>query len=85
MMDNPESRKIVEAIVGLGRSMGLTTVAEGIEREDQRAAVSKLGCKIGQGYIFAKAMPADQVLGFMSALDQAAKAPAHEKRLAIVS
>ena len=54
-------------------------------REDQRAAVSKLGCKIGQGYIFAKAMPADQVLGFMSALDQAAKAPAHEKRLAIVS
>jgi predicted signal transduction protein with EAL and GGDEF domain len=85
MMDNPESRKIVEAIVGLGRSMGLTTVAEGIEREDQRAAMLKLGCKIGQGYIFAKAMPADQVLGFMAALKQAANAPASEQRLSIAS
>jgi len=47
--------------------------------------VSKLGCKIGQGYIFAKAMPDDQVLGFMSAFNQAANAPSHEKRLAIVS
>jgi predicted signal transduction protein with EAL and GGDEF domain len=85
MMDNPESRKIVEAIVGLGRSMGLTTVAEGIEREDQRAAMLRLGCKIGQGYIFAKAMPADQVLGFMGSLKQSPKAPSSEKRLAIAS
>jgi EAL domain-containing protein (putative c-di-GMP-specific phosphodiesterase class I) len=65
--------------------MGLTTVAEGIEREDQRAAMLKLGCKIGQGYIFAKAMPADQVLGFMAALKQDAKATPNEQRLSIAS
>jgi diguanylate cyclase (GGDEF)-like protein len=65
MMHDPESRKIVEAIVGLGRSMGLTTVAEGIESEEQADAMRGLGCRIGQGYVFAKALPAEQVPDFM--------------------
>jgi diguanylate cyclase (GGDEF)-like protein len=67
MMNNPESHKIVEAIVGLGRSMGLTTVAEGIESEEQAEAMRGLGCRIGQGYIFAKALPAERVPDFMRA------------------
>jgi predicted signal transduction protein with EAL and GGDEF domain len=72
MNDNPESRKIVEAIIGLGRSMGLTTIAEGIELEKQRAELKALGCKIGQGYLFAKAMPAEQVASFLRAQTGAA-------------
>ena len=72
MTENPESRKIVEAIVGLGRSMGLTTVAEGVELEQQRATLRELGCKIGQGYLFAKAMPAEQVESFVRARKSAA-------------
>ena len=75
MTDNPESRKIVEAIVGLGRSMGLTTVAEGIEGETQRAILEDLGCKIGQGYLFAKAMPAEQVPAFIRAQANGEKKP----------
>ena len=72
MTADPESRKIVEAIVGLGRSMGLTTVAEGIEGEEQRAILEDIGCKIGQGYLFAKAMPAGQVMNFIRAQNNAA-------------
>ena len=67
MKDNPESRKIVEAIVGLGRSMGLATVAEGVETEEQRVVLRHIGCKIGQGYLFAKPMPAEQAASFMRA------------------
>ena len=85
MIDNPESRKIVEAIIGLGRSMGLTTVAEGIEREDQLAAVRGLGCKIGQGFIFAKALPAEQVPGYMRLQRPTITASPGLERLAIAS
>ena len=74
MTENPESRKIVEAIVGLGRSMGLTTVAEGVELEDQCAALRDLGCKIGQGYLFAKAMPAEQAADFIRSRKTSASA-----------
>ena len=81
MLGNPESRMIVEAIVGLGRSMGLTTVAEGVESVEQRDALSRLGCKIGQGYVFAQALPAEKVPAFMRAQRQAAETP----RLALAS
>ena len=77
MTENPESRKIVEAIIGLGRSMGLTTVAEGVELEKQRMTLRELGCKIGQGYLFAKAMPAEQAEGFNRDRANAIRARAH--------
>jgi predicted signal transduction protein with EAL and GGDEF domain len=72
MNENPESRKIVEAIIGLGRSLGLATVAEGIEVERQRTSLERLGCKTGQGYLFAKAMPAAQVANFIRSQSEAA-------------
>jgi len=81
MMRNPESRMIVEAIVGLGRSMGLTTVAEGIESAEQRDALRRLGCRIGQGYVFAEALPAEKAPAFMRAQRRAVAAP----RLALAS
>ena len=65
MATNQESRKIVEAIIGLGRSMGLLTVAEGIEGESDRQLLQKLGCATGQGYLFAKPMPPHQVAEFI--------------------
>jgi diguanylate cyclase (GGDEF)-like protein len=66
MSANPESRKIVEAIIGLGRSMGLLTVAEGIEAEGDRLMLEKFGCATGQGYLFAKPMPARDVMAFIA-------------------
>ena len=55
-----ESLKIVAAMIGLGKSLDMTTTAEGIEDAEQWSRLSKLGCDIGQGYLFGKAMTADQ-------------------------
>ena len=85
MIDNHDSRKIVEAIIGLGRSMGLTTVAEGIEREDQLAAVRALGCKIGQGFIFAEALPAEHAANYLRSQGRLAIAASSGGRPALAS
>ncbi len=53
--------RLVEAIVTLAASLDLRTVAEGIEREDQRDRLRELGCNIGQGYLFARPVMAADV------------------------
>lgn len=57
---SPESRKIVAAIVGLSRSLGLPTTAEGIELPAHAEFLLSLGCAEGQGYLYAKPLPADR-------------------------
>ena len=49
---------LVEAIVDLGRALGLSLVAEGIENEDQLAELRRLGVREGQGFRFARPLPA---------------------------
>jgi EAL domain-containing protein (putative c-di-GMP-specific phosphodiesterase class I) len=49
---------LVEGIIGIARSLGLLVVAEGIEREEQRVLLSTMGADHGQGYLFARPMPA---------------------------
>jgi diguanylate cyclase (GGDEF)-like protein len=53
-----DSRKIVDAIVGLGHSLGLVTVAEGVEDVDSADRLALLGCQLGQGFWFGRPMPA---------------------------
>ena len=45
---------LARAIVELGKALGLDVVAEGIERADQAARLRQLGCRLGQGYLFAR-------------------------------
>jgi EAL domain-containing protein (putative c-di-GMP-specific phosphodiesterase class I) len=47
-------RALVAAIVTLARSLGVPAVAEGIERAEQYAWLSEIGCDLGQGYLFAR-------------------------------
>jgi diguanylate cyclase (GGDEF)-like protein len=56
-----ESDTIVRAILGLAKGFGLATTAEGIEDADQLASLKISGCLEGQGYLFGKAIPANQV------------------------
>jgi PAS domain S-box-containing protein len=49
-----ESRKIVTAILGLGHSLGLRTVAEGIETQEEADLVMALGGELGQGWVFGR-------------------------------
>ena len=58
MASNTESRKIVAAVVGLGHSLGMITVAEGVEEPETAALLRDLGCDIGQGWLFGRPGPA---------------------------
>ena len=50
--------QIVKTILELARVLGMDVVAEGIETEEQRALLEKLGCRYGQGYLFSKPVDA---------------------------
>ncbi len=55
-----ESAKIVDAVLGLARSLGLPVVAEGIEDGAVMAHLVERGCEYGQGYLFSKAVGAEE-------------------------
>ncbi|WP_158749072.1 EAL domain-containing protein [Acidobacterium sp. S8] len=61
MTDRRESRKIVSAVVGLGQSLGLATIAEGVETEEQAEMLLLLGCEMGQGWLFGKPIAAERL------------------------
>ncbi|WP_197507022.1 EAL domain-containing protein [Mitsuaria sp. 7] len=55
-----ESREIVRTIVGLADALGKQTLAEGVEEEAQAALLEELGVQVAQGWLFAKALPAEE-------------------------
>lgn len=55
--DDGQSEAIIRAIIGLGQSLGKQVVAEGVETEEQRRKLADMGCKLGQGYLFARPAP----------------------------
>jgi diguanylate cyclase (GGDEF)-like protein/PAS domain S-box-containing protein len=61
MIERAESEAIIRSIVGLAHNLGLRTIAEGIERADQREAVSALRCAYGQGYYFSRPLPRAEI------------------------
>jgi diguanylate cyclase (GGDEF)-like protein len=60
-IDKPQSAKIVDAIIGLSRSLGVDTVAEGVETELQASTLHRMGCRHAQGYLFGRPMPAREL------------------------
>jgi EAL domain-containing protein (putative c-di-GMP-specific phosphodiesterase class I)/CheY-like chemotaxis protein len=62
---DPAARTLVESIIAIARRLGLRTVAEGIETEAQHEILLGLNCDMGQGYLFAKPMPAAEWLQWM--------------------
>ncbi len=66
--DNLKQRAIVRAITSLGQSLGVCTLAEGIESADQLARLQEDGCSSVQGYLFGKPVPADQLREIISRL-----------------
>ncbi len=61
LRDRPESAKIVDAIIGLSRSLGVDTVAEGVETEEQAQMLRRLGCTSGQGWLFGRPVRAQDL------------------------
>ncbi len=56
-----ESRAVVDAIMGLGKALNLTIVAEGIETEVDRLYMEQAGCRYAQGYLFGRPEPAHRI------------------------
>jgi len=61
---------IARAVINLGRALGIDIVAEGVETSDQAVFLSHNGCTNMQGFLFAQAMPADDVEAFVAGLDR---------------
>lgn len=59
---DPDDTSIVKALIGLGQSLGIQTIAEGIETTEQKDFVCRHGCDIAQGFLFGRAIQADRVL-----------------------
>lgn len=63
--ERPSNAKLVQAMVGLGRNLGVPTVAEGVETEDEAAFLRQIGCPLAQGFLFCEPMPEAELAGFL--------------------
>jgi PAS domain S-box-containing protein len=70
-----ESRKIAAAVVGLGNSLNLTTVAEGIETQAIADMLLWLGCDVGQGWLYGRPVPPERLADSLA--EHIAPAPSH--------
>jgi diguanylate cyclase (GGDEF)-like protein/PAS domain S-box-containing protein len=65
LASSDRQRALVAGIVGLVKALGLDVVAEGIETQQQRDACVEIGCSWGQGYLFARSMPASATVTWL--------------------
>ena len=59
--DDPAAEALVDTVIGLARNLGLEPLAEGIETERQRVILLARGCRVGQGFLFSRPVPAARI------------------------
>ncbi len=57
ILTDPDDAAISRMVIALADSMGLTTIAEGVETEEQRQFLAELGCRCYQGYLISRPLP----------------------------
>jgi len=67
---NPVSLKIVKSLTALCADMGLDCIIEGVETETQLAILRDMGCRMVQGYYFAKPMPEADVAAYLAVSEE---------------
>ncbi len=67
-----QNRDLLEAILGVGRSMSLKVIAEGIETEDQLQSVTEMGCQMAQGFLLGRPAPAEVIDGLLQGASRGA-------------
>lgn len=76
-----DSAAIIVMIVGLARSLGLTSVAEGVENEAELKTVTRLGCDCAQGHVIAPPLPACEFAAWLNDRQKVPDAGSSAKRL----
>lgn len=79
---SPNDRAIVRATLDLAKSLGMQTVAEGLEDAAQLRCLQMLGCDQGQGFLFSPALPVDEAAAYFKAHHAYRKAQLHQFVLA---
>ncbi len=64
-MSSPESAKIVTAVTGLGKSLGMPVTAEGVETQKEADALRALGCEMAQGFLFGRPLDASETAALL--------------------
>lgn len=59
-------RQITAGIIALARALGITATAEGVEHPDQAALLREIGCPSAQGWLYSKALPAEEVTALLN-------------------
>ena len=59
-----QAASIVSAFIELGRGLGMTTLAEGIETEGELAFLVEHGCVLGQGFLFSRPVPPEEIIAY---------------------
>jgi diguanylate cyclase (GGDEF)-like protein/PAS domain S-box-containing protein len=67
LADDDNNRILTEAIIVMAHKLGLKTIAEGVETEQQRRILAELGCDYAQGYLFARPLPRDEFEALLAA------------------
>jgi diguanylate cyclase (GGDEF)-like protein len=67
-----QNRDLLQAILGVGRSMALKVIAEGIETEDQLRTVTEMGCQMAQGFLIGRPAPAEVIEGLLDGASRGA-------------
>ena len=65
---DPDDAAIATAIISLAHKLRMRVIAEGIETEGQRRFLERERCDEGQGYLFSRPVPADEILRFVTCM-----------------
>ncbi|MEM9979031.1 MAG: EAL domain-containing protein [Cyanobacteria bacterium P01_D01_bin.2] len=66
ILTNRRTQILLASMLTMAQGLGMQTVVEGIETSEQLAILRQFGCKVGQGYLFGKALPSNQVQRLLS-------------------
>lgn len=61
-LDNSEHNKTINGMIGMATSMHIDILAEGIEKEQQRQLLKKIGCRFGQGFLYERPLPPEEIV-----------------------
>ena len=67
--ENPKTKSIVHSIIGMAHEIGIKTVAEGVETEEQVSFLRQSGCDYIQGYYYSKPLPVEEFVEFLEKAD----------------